>query len=134
MGKGCDSIMVKLADGRRIFESAGYWYISGSNQMFNTQAEALIMDDKIRIIGEVQNYMGILTGIVSLNAYITANDYGQGAKNAVTDAEAMSVKGNLLATDIFSSMDILSQIEDLLTNKIPTQENYMPVVNLVRAK
>jgi len=126
--------MVKLADGRRIFESAGYWYISGSNQMFNTQAEALIMDDKIRIIGEVQNYMGILTGIVSLNAYITANDYGQGAKNAVTDAEAMSVKGNLLATDIFSSMDILSQIEDLLTNKIPTQENYMPVVNLVRAK
>lgn len=119
----------------RVYQAGdGQWiFWNGETKYyFSTEAEARTMSDKTRIIEQVQSRMGMLAGIDDLNAYIVANEYGSGALNAITDEEASSVKGNLAAADIFNAMNLLLQIEILLTGAVPAPDNYMPVVDKVR--
>jgi len=120
-------MIIKTEDGRWKFIAGDF------SAYFDTQQEAMIMSDKIDVIKQIQDYMGNFAGISGLNAYIVANEYGSGSKYAVDDIEAASVKGNLVADDVFNAMNLLLQVEKLLTNVDPTNGEYMPIANKVRA-
>ena len=90
--------------------------------------------DKVGVLLEIQGVVDELNNISDLLAYVNANGYGSGQDNAFTDADAQEVKANLTAADVSNAINLLSQVNTLMTNGAPVQSDYTGIVDKFRAR
>ena len=89
------------------------------------------MSDKLNKAQAIQELTTELASIDDVLDVINARGYGQGQDNAFTDDDVATL--NITAADAFNALNLLTQIKTLLTNGVPTQGDYMSIVNKVRS-
>lgn len=99
--------------------------------IFDTLGEVHVMSDKLNKASTVQALITEFGGIDDLLDIINAREYGQLQAEAITDSDVESL--HITAADFFNALNLLTQVKTLLTNGVPTQGDYMSIVNRVRS-
>jgi len=113
--------------------SNGSWiYFDGIQKFTNlTQKEAYAMLNKAALAGDVQTLVTRLGSLDDTLDVVNAKEYGQGQADAFTDGDVSAL--GFTADDMFNALNLISQIQTLLTNGTPAEGDYMPTINRVRS-